>query len=228
MRKIILISSGLFLLLGLSACSSSASARSSTQTAGGNSNSEAALTSQNKNLLSTDYDNALPVETQLIIGTFKLEDTQNAVDAATAKELLPLWQAVQTLGNSDTTSSIEMDALYKQIQETMTPDQIAAIAAMHLTRQDISQVTQAMGLSFPGGGNFTPEQRATAQAARQRGQDSRGGGFPGGEFFGGGGPGGGGFNPQQRSTAVPGQSSNTRTNTVFLDAIIKLMQSKIQ
>jgi hypothetical protein len=227
MKRIFVTVSGLILLFGLSACSGSASASPSTQTA----NAGISLSTETQGLLPTDYDNALPVEMQLIVGTFKLEGTQNAVDAATAKELLPLWQAVQSLGSSDSTSAIEMDALYKQIQETMKPEQIAAIEEMKLTRQDIASVSQEMGLNFQGGGNsgnFTPEQRATAQANRQSGQAFNGGGnFPGGGPFGGGGPGGGGgSNSGQRPTPAPGQASQFRSNTVFLNAIIKLLQSK--
>jgi hypothetical protein len=232
MKRIFVTISGLILLVGLSACSGSASASPSTQPAGGGNNAGISLATESQGLLPTDYDNALPVDMQLIVGTFKLEGTQNAVDAATAKELIPLWQAVQSLGSSDSTSTLEMDALYKQIEETMKPEQIAAIEEMKLTRQDITSVAQEMGLNFQGGGNsgnFTPEQRATAQAGRQNGQGFNGGGnFPGGGPFGGGEPGGGGFNSGQRATPAPGQAGQFRSNTVFLNAIIKLLQSKVQ
>lgn len=229
MKRIFVTIGGLLLLFGLSACSGSASASPATQAA----NAGVSLSTETQGLLPADYENALPVELQLIVGIFKLEGTPNAVDAATAQELLPLWQAVQSLGSSDSTSTIEMDALYKQIQETMKPGQIAAIEEMKLTRQDIASVSQEMGLNFQGGGNsgnFTPEQRATAQARRQSGEGFNGGGnFPGGEPFGGGGqggPGGGGFNQGQRPTPAPGQASQFSSNTVFLNAIIKLLQSK--
>jgi hypothetical protein len=229
MKKKFLIIAGLMLFIGLSACSGAASANQATQGVGGSGNTGINLATESQGMLPTDYDNALPVEMQLIVGTFKLEGTPNAVDAATAKELIPLWQAVQSLGSSDSTSAIEMDALYKQIQETMKPEQITAIEEMKLTRQDIASVAQEMGLNFQGGGNtgnFTPEQRATAQARRQSGQGFDGGGnFPGGGAFGGG-PGGGGFNQGQRSTPAPGQASQFRSNTAFLNAIIKLLQSK--
>jgi hypothetical protein len=233
MKKIFLIVCCLILLCGLSACNGMANANTSTQAAGNSNTAGVNLATESKGLLPTDYENALPTDMQLIVGTFKLEGTPNAVDAATAKELIPLWQAVQSLGSSDSTSALEMDALYKQIEETMTPEQITAIAAMKLTQQDIASVSQEMGLNFQGGGNFgnfTPEQRSTAEAGRQSGQGGNfpGGGGPFGEPGGPGGPGGGGFNSGQRSTSVPGQASQFRSNTIFLDAILKLLQSKVQ
>jgi hypothetical protein len=218
MKKIITLISFLIVLPGLVACSSVAKAGSATQ----------ASTS----LLSTDYENALSVPMQLAIGTFKLENTANKIDTKTANGLLPLWKAVRSLSNSDMAAAQELEALYKQIQETMTSEQVAAISVMHITQEDMAQVAQEMGLSLGGGGfgNFTPEQRATAQAVRQSGQGFPGGGFPGGGFSGGG-P-GGGFNPQQSQTPIAGQEGTSRTtqgvNPLMLDAIIKFLQAKVQ
>jgi hypothetical protein len=44
----------------------------------------------------------LPATTQLIIGTLKLEDANQPVSAEQAAELLPLWQTMQVLSESDT------------------------------------------------------------------------------------------------------------------------------
>ncbi|MCJ7660528.1 MAG: hypothetical protein MUO67_15375, partial [Anaerolineales bacterium] len=126
--------------------------------------------------LNSDYENALSVPMQLVMGTFMLEDTELTVDSAQAAQLLPLWKAARSLGSSDTAAAEEVGAVYNQIQETMTPEQIAAIAAMQIGREDMFEVVQELGLSFGGGGgDFTPEMQATAQAARASGQ-----GFPGG------------------------------------------------
>jgi hypothetical protein len=222
MKKIITLISFLVLLPGLVACSSVANAGTATQASTG--------------FLLTDYENALSVPIQLAIGTFKLESTTNKIDAKTANGLLPLWKAVRSLSSSSTAAPQELDALYKQIQETMMPEQVAAISAMHITQEDMAQVAQEMGLSLGGGGfgNFTPEQRAatgssSGQAGRQSGQGFPGGGFPGGGFSGGG-P-GGGFNPQQSQTPIAGQEGTSRTtqgvNPLMLDAIIKFLQAKV-
>jgi uncharacterized lipoprotein len=79
----------------------------------------------------------LPATTQLIIGTLKLEDTTQVVTAEQATELLPLWQTLQVLTDSDTAAEQEKEALIAQIQETMTAGQMQAIAAMNLGREDM-------------------------------------------------------------------------------------------
>ena len=66
---------------------------------------------------------ALSGPSLLLIGTLKLDGTDQAVTAAQAKELLPLWQVYQSLAESDTAAQVEIDALVKQIEETMTDAQ---------------------------------------------------------------------------------------------------------
>ena len=177
-----------------------------------------------------NQDRTLPVSTQLIIGTFKLDGTDQAVTADQAKELLPLWQVYQDLLTSDTAAQEEIDALVEQVQDTMTAEQMQAITDMNLTQQDVMSVMQTQGMTVsqrsdmsngdgttttPGGGfggppdgfvppeggfqggpgdsqNLSPEQIATAQAARQQA-----------------GSGGGAFMP-----------------SALLDAVIKLLQEK--
>ena len=75
----------------------------------------------------------LPATTQLIIGTLKLEGTAQAVTAKQANDLLPLWQTMKVLSESDTAAQQEKDALIAQIQETMTDAQLRVITAMQLT-----------------------------------------------------------------------------------------------
>jgi hypothetical protein len=239
MRKTNIFISLFIVLLNLTACSNAAEVSNASQST--SENKASASTSQaNGDLLSADYENALSVPMQLAIGTFKLDTTENKVDAKMAKDLLLLWKAVRSLSNSDTVASQELDALYTQIQGTMIPEQVAAISAMHLTRDDMRQVFQDMGMSFgPGGGDFgnlSPEQMATMQAAQQSGQGSPGGGFPGGGVPGMGGPPpgeGGNFSQEQRQTAMAaergGASQSTQgVNPMLLDAVIKFLESKVQ
>ena len=82
--------------------------------------------------LPTSYANALSSDMQLLLGTLKLEGSANQVDAQAASVLLPLWQKVQTL-SSRATSATDLNAVYAQIEAAMTPAQIKAIGAMHLT-----------------------------------------------------------------------------------------------
>lgn len=106
----------LLLVLSLTSCSATNGAQSS----------EAEVTGP----LTEDYDDAPPIITQLVVGTIRLGNGDLAVDAAQAAELLPLWKAYRGLSASDSSSSLELEALVEQIQETMTTEQIEAIAQM--------------------------------------------------------------------------------------------------
>ena len=183
--------------------------------------------------LNSDYENALSVPMQLVMGTFMLEDTELTVDSDQAAQLLPLWKAARSLGSSDTAAAEEVGAVYNQSQETMTPEQIAAIAAMQIGREDMFEVVQELGLSFGGGGgDFTPEMQATAQAARASGQGFPGGfgGRPGGGGGPGGGAGGAGLSPEGQATAIA-ERGGTRgagsgVNPAYLEAVILLLEGK--
>lgn len=147
---------------------------------------------------------SLSGSTLLLLGTLKLDGTDQAITPQQAKDLLPLWQVYQEISASDSAAQTEVDALVKQIEETMTPEQITAITAMNLTQQDSFAIMQEMGIGMgqrssssstqnngnfmpgsemgagggappdmggvpgqmPGGQDISPEQIATAQAAR--------------------------------------------------------------
>ena len=138
---------------------------------------------------STQQGGSLPIQEQVLIGTFKLEGTPQAVTAQQAAQLLPLWQVYKDLSGSDTAAQEEIDGLIQQIQDTMTPEQMQAIAAMNITRQDIFTVMQDQGITQAGG-------QGQSSGSRSNGQNGNGGGFvppdggPPGGFSGGGGGGG--------------------------------------
>ena len=171
----------------------------------------------------------LSLQEQLIVGSFKLEDTGNAITPEQAAELLPLWQTMKAISASDTAATAEKDALIKQIQETMTAEQMQLITAMNLTRTDLFTFMQENGVESgfsgrSGQGNGTP---------RPDGAQRPEGFIPGQ----GGGQGGGGFqnlSPEQQSTmqarmtqrAENGGASTQRIAPAFYDAVIKLLQSK--
>jgi hypothetical protein len=126
-------------------------------------------------LLDTSYTDALSVNNQLLLGTLQLEETEHAVTPEQAADLLPLWQALQ----GGVTARAEVNAVLKQIEGTMTSEQLEAIAVLQLTQADVRAWMQEQGLGmeagFPGpGGDVSEEDRAAAQATRQAG-----GGFPG-------------------------------------------------
>ncbi|MEW5869346.1 MAG: hypothetical protein AB1894_08730 [Chloroflexota bacterium] len=174
---------------------------------------------------------------QLALGTVKLEETDYPVDADQARQLLPLWKAARSLSQSETTAQAEVDALFRQIQNTLTPEQMQAITAMDLSMQDMAAVGEQLGLALaPGGGfgNADPEMQATMQAARESGQMPPGGG-PEGGMPGGGPPGGGdfggGLSPEAQQTAMAERSARGATlglPSELMDALIAFLETKIQ
>jgi len=177
-----------------------------------------------------------PLALKLALGTFKLEDTEYAVDSEQAAELLPLWKALRSLSESETAATTEIDALLNQIQDTMTSEQLTTIDSMELTGQDMAAIFEELGLELSGGfgrfGNQTPEQQATMQAARESGQlpaggPGRGGGVPGLKPGGGTGE----LDPDARATAIAERGGVRGTqlglNPALLDAVIQLLEGKL-
>jgi len=110
-------------------------------------------------VLDTSYPDALSVSNQLVLGTIELEETEHAVTPEQATALLPLWQALQ----GGVTAEAEVNAVLKQIEGTMTQEQLEAIAAMQLAQEDLQAWMQEQGMGFGGQGQ-SPELQATRQA----------------------------------------------------------------
>ncbi len=165
----------------------------------------------------------LPAQTKLILGTINLEETDYAVTAEQAAELLPMFYVLQDLNESDTAAQEEIDGLVNQIQETLTSDQLHAIDNMSLSMQDMFAIVRgnsgsssssdaSSGSSAVGGGAGGPP-------------DMPAGGFPGGEM-----PGvaPSGTTSTSSDTTVQMPSMNTSTPSALFDAVIELLQKKIQ
>jgi hypothetical protein len=173
----------------LAACGGEAATTASQETSADSTGSQDSSTYTSA-ALGTAYEGALPASSQLALGTLKLEGTENAVTPAQAKSLLPLWQALQS---GSLQSDTETNAVLKQIEKTMTPEQLAAIAAMQLTAADMGTVASGQSFGPPPGatggqnpfGNLSEEERAAMRATVEAG-----GGMPGQAS--GGMPGGGG------------------------------------
>ena len=99
--------------------------------------------------LTTDYIDAASLRNQLAFGTLKLSGTANAITPEQAKQLLPLWQALLSLTGSDTTAEAELTALQDQVVQTMTSEQLQAIAAMQITNADLSAFYAEHGIILP-------------------------------------------------------------------------------
>lgn len=122
-------------------------------------------------VLVTSYPDALDASIQLALGTMKLEGTQNSVTPEQAAALLPLWKALQ----GGVTAQAEVNAVLTQIERTMTPEQLEAMAAMHLTMEDLAAWAEQNGVSLPPGGlmgrgqGSSEEERSAIRATIQAG-----------------------------------------------------------
>jgi len=173
---------------------------------------------------------ALPASAKLILGTFKLEGTENAVTAEQAAELLPLWQVYQSLTASDTAAQTEIDALVQQLQETMTSSQVKSIDAMNLTQNDVMTVMAEQNIVEAASQQGTTTTVNVSGGAPQGGPAD--GGMPPADI-------GAGADPMMGGGAAPvttssGSTSSTTTQSTgsagipsaLLDALIQLLQGK--
>ena len=178
--------------------------------------------------LTDDYENAISVQLQLSAGTFALEGTDLAVDAAQAADLIPLWQVLNSLNESGTAAPEELDALVVQIQETMTTEQINAITSMQLTLEDMGAVMQEYGLTSGLGTGETPPEGFVPGSGRDSGVPglSSGSGGGGGDTT--------GMTPEQieaaqaerEASGETGTMSNSRLATAVTEGLLTLLQSK--
>ena len=128
------------------------------------------------------YAGALSGESHLIAGTLLLEETGLAVSAAQASDLHLLWMAFRSLNNSETSAQAEFDAVLTQIEETMTADQLEAIAGMQLTSDDLSDLIERYSLRTASTtGSAGVRDSSVAQTSLGGGPDGAiGVGLPGG------------------------------------------------
>jgi hypothetical protein len=179
----------------------------------------------------------LPVTIQLILGTLKLEETENAVAPEQAAELLPLWQTMLVLSESDTTADQETEALIAQIQETMTAEQMQAITDMDLSREDMMTIMQEQGMAMGAGGGQNNSQGGNSSnnggAARPGGDELQGGvppqgGFPGGGPGGFGGGQGQNLSPEQIATAQAARQAGggNVVSPALINALIDFLEQK--
>lgn len=195
---------------------------------GASDSTEVAASSQTSSSAQTLSDPTL-----LLIGTLKLDGAAQAVTAEQAAELLPLWQVYNELINSDTAAQAEKDALVKQIEETMTAEQMQAIREMNLTPQDSFALMQEMGLGM-GRDQSSSSAGSTSNFTPGNGMPM-GGGMPAGgpppDMGGGGVPGqdGGGQNlsQEQIATAQAARAEQGVGNILppaLLEALIQYLQ----
>lgn len=99
--------------------------------------------------LTIDYADAASIRNQLAYGTLKLDGTEYAITPDQAKTLLPLWQAILSLGGDSTTAAEEITAVQDQIVSVMTEDQMKAIAEMQITNAGLNSFYAEYGIFLP-------------------------------------------------------------------------------
>lgn len=236
---------GLAIILALAACSQSEGQANEINTTNDSQNggsptvdSSGAEEDQVETIIAQINENAdaLSPVGQLALGTLRLEDGELAVTEEQAVELLPLWQALQSLSNSETTAQAELDAVVRQIQGIMTAEQVASIAGMKLTADNLTEMLQSGELGFRGlgGRNATGESEDGAAFAPGGLGTGPGGGFgPGGGLGGGPGGFGGGFagnlsedDIATRRAGFAESTTDAMGDQFLIGAVVRLMQSK--
>jgi len=184
----------------------------------------------------TSTSTSLSLQEELLIGTFKLEDTALAVSPDQATQLIPLWKILQSLTASGTAATEEINAVVAQIKSTMTTQQITAITAMKLTRQDLTSIMTENGLTSSSSAASSTSESSSIQGPTGNisaaGTGDPGAGIPGGA----GDPSGTGSGQSLSSTqvttsqagSVQSQGSSSQVSTSLLSALIELLQKKVQ
>jgi hypothetical protein len=189
----------------------------------------------------------LTPESRLAIGTLNLESTPQAVDAATAAKLLPLWQLLAQLDGSASTAPQEIQAVLDQILATMSPAQVQAIDNMNISAADAfsgfqgqRQGSGAGGSTggFAGGGSSRSSSGSNSSSGNRANGGNRqflfaggGPGGPGGGGFGGGGFGGNGNSSSsaqnQASSAITADQAANAVSGFLANRVIRLLESKV-
>ena len=203
MKKWMVVSIVVSLVLALSACGS---AQSSTAIA--------------------TASTALSMEGQLLVGTFKLESTSLAITSTQADQLVPLWETLQSLASSGTAASQEVDAVVSQIESTMSAEQISSITAMQLSQPDLLAATADAGVSATtlSSGKTSGTNTTQLQAGAGAPPADMGGGMPAS----GGVPSTG--QTQNDTTQTVASQSTGSTNQVspaLINALVELLKKKI-
>ena len=184
-----------------------------------------------KNVASAPVTTSLSEINQLALGALRLEDTDQAVTADQATDLLTLWKAYRSLSDANAATAAELQALTRQIGEGLTDEQLAAIDAMALTQADVAAYVQEHDLEAA----VVSATSTTSETGGQGGMPGGEGGMMGGEGgMAGGGEMMGGEAPMDmagagasNSAASPaGMSGGAQVSTALCDAVIAMLDAK--
>jgi len=176
-----------------------------------------ASVTQGDALTSQEGATTLSETNQLVLGTFGLEGTDQAVNAEQAAELVVLWKAYRSLSASDNVAAAELQAVMRQIKAGMTEAQLSAIVAMQLTQTDLVTFVQEKGL------------QATTSVSAGTGSTQAVPAGPEGGMAGGGPPMdmGGAMVPVSAAAQSVGSAGGGQVSTALYDAVITLLSARV-
>jgi hypothetical protein len=249
MKKSLMFVTMLIMVLALAACSGNSAAAptddtssNSSDAAAPSSTEAAAPAANNPGATGSGQSNPLTGEELYLVGIFKLEGTDNAVTAAQAATLLPLWQSLLSQSGTPTLTADQISSAGDQIKAALTSQQLDAITALNLTQKDLFTLMSEKGLAQRRSGAANGTQQApngTPQAPNGGPQDVNGTPqAPQGTLQAPNGTGGGpqGFNgtpdPSRLATLQAGGGGqgrggmNNRMNEALINALIELLKTK--
>lgn len=155
--------------------------------------------------------------TQLALGTFYLEGSEQAVTAEQAAVLLPLWQEVQAQSASESPAQDALAAAADRIRAAMSAEQLAAIDGLDLRSEEVDELMAELGVQWPaampeGGAGSQLQGTPGAQDVMPQGTPPAGAQMP--EGTPGGGPRGGGF------------GGGIMPDSALLEKVISLLQER--
>lgn len=173
---------------------------------------------------------SLSTQSELLLGTLKLESTGQAVTKEQASELLPLWQLMTELESSASSAQQEKNAVLDQIKSVMTSNQKQAITDLKLTTQDATSFIQKQNISVSS--NQTSSKSTQSQSSPLGGFPA--GGPPGGDPMGGIVGGAISVDLQSQSSIQTTSGQNALTLNIgdsqisadLMDVLIKLLEKK--
>jgi hypothetical protein len=163
---------------------------------------------------------ALTPTQKMALGTLRLEQTAQAIDAPLASQLLPLWQLMAELQSNSSAAPQETAAVLEQIRTTMTADQINAINKMQFAQSDVAAATGAAASVSTG----TTVAKGGTQVDLAAASALTGGGLPGGSMPPAGGP------MLGRSSAQSTSASKTSGSVApsLVQQVIDMLETTIQ
>ncbi len=156
--------------------------------------------------------------------------------AEQASILIPFWQAYKSLSASSSSSQSEIQALYRQIQETLTSEQLASIQQNEFTQETLSALMQQYSVQASQTTRPQTQSSSNLSSSTQSNMVDMGAGAPPSDM-GGDMPAGdiGAIVSQTGTTttttttkSAAATSSSVNLNTIFANAVLQVLTQRAQ